>query len=805
MITSSNTVIKINSFNLSGKAQISICAKKTITAVRLTVASKDERYSYRFDGGENSVTGEFFIPNVRLWTLRDSFLYSFEAEIEYADGSEKACGTFGFRTVTHNKDYVVFNGDELYIRGYIRGARAHEHLNLLGCSNEEYYRKNIRTAKEYGFNLIRFHSVVPDDDFFKVADEEGILVHLELRMPDDDYNNLEEMLHSKKDLIPDEFIRQTVDKLYNHPSLIVYCIGNEIKGLASGSRVLEIGELIKTLDPSRLYLDTCAWGEAGRPFVDIDVQHMAYYFPFGKHADMFAKTENLLVVGSSEHALTAAGENSSASVVINHNVPLIAHEVCHYVALRDFESLKRKFIEYKQPLPWWIDEELKLIEQKGYKQDFQKRYFASKYFQKECWKTAFEAMRASKILGGFHFLQFADTDMYENSNGVVDCFDDPTYVTKEEFLTFNGDKVLLNNLDGRILQGGKTQEVIVSLSSCGNKLADYADFTYTLKAGSEIVCQGKLPHINVSQNGVYDICKLSLRLPTLDEAKEVRFSVELTAEGKTIAQNGWNLWIFPPQAPVSYQEFTTYERENVIVTDDIERAFAQLKEGKKVCLVYRQKWTRHLLDKQMASPKFAFKATWSRFKPVIWDRGTNFGGLCNAALLTKHGFATSEIYDFNYSVLTEDCDKVVLDDFPVTPTVLISGTDKHCRDRFDAYKVSFNLPELMPDRTLRNFGYLFELKVDGGSLLVCGLNMTGLDESEPSTVAMARCILSYLHSEEFSPTAETSLERLKTYMQKCAEKPIKERMMTQFWQFDCEPVESKKYWEESRAYLIEKE
>ena len=35
----------------------------------------------------------------------------------------------------------------------------------------EFYKKNIRMAKSYGFNTIRFHSVVPPEECFRAADE----------------------------------------------------------------------------------------------------------------------------------------------------------------------------------------------------------------------------------------------------------------------------------------------------------------------------------------------------------------------------------------------------------------------------------------------------------------------------------------------------------------------------------------------------------------------------------------------------------------------------------------------------------
>ena len=293
-------------------------------------------------------------------------------------------------------------------------------------------------------------------------------------------------------------------------------------------------------------------------------------------------------------------------------------------------------------------------------------------------------------------------------------------------------------------------------------------------------------------------------MPKVEKSEEFRLQLRLSFNEKTYAENEWKIWIYQRAEKIGYQDFVSYEEDGLMVTSDIEKAFNGLKEGKKICLVYRSEWTRHVANKGQKQPKYAFKATWNRFKPVIWDRGTNYGGLCENNLLEKYGFASGRYYDFNYNAISEDCDKIILDDFPVKVHNIISGIDKSCRDRFDAYKGSFNLPELMYDRTLRDFSYLFDLRVGAGKLLVCGLNLTGLDNEEPSAQAMAKFILEYMTSDEFNPTNGISVEELSAYMQECAKRPVKERMMTQFWELDDAPVESPQFWKDSRAYLTKK-
>lgn len=806
MITEKDTIIKIQIKNLNGEGVLSVTAPEDIVRVHFAVTERKtgQKSTFSFQGKGKVLCENFYIANALLWSPASPELYDFTLQIEYANGAETATGAFGFRTLSAKGDKVFLNGKPIFIKGYIRGAAAHDHANLANLPEEEFYRKNISKAKQFGFNLVRFHSVVPDEAFLKAADELGILVHVELRPPHDIYDNLSEMVTTGNVIVSNEYIERTVAALYEHPCLAVYCIGNEIKN-AEKERIDEICRLVKSLDPSRLFTDTCAWGKIGRPHIDVDIQHMGYFFPFAGHRDMFAGTDTLTVTcESAEIPVTCEGENCTLRRELNFRVPLIAHEVCHYTALRDFAALRKKFTESGTPEPWWIGEELKMIQSKGFADCYAEMYAASKFFQFECWKTAFEALRSSRILGGFHFLQFADTDRYENSNGVVDCFDDENYVSSGDFLKFNGDRVLIADVGPRLFYGGDKAMFSVSLSNWGEDGETVADLSFSL-AGErgEIYAQGSIANLDVHRKGVYELCKITAELPAVAQPQCLRLRLKLSLRDQVYSENDWKIWVYAKLSATTYAEFTSYEKGDTVITDCAEKAFSALEEGKKVCLVYRSDWTRHVRDKKMPRPAYAFKATWNRFKPVIWDRGTNYGGLCEEELLCRYGFATGRYYDFNYSVVTEDCDKIILDDFPAMVKSLVTGIDKSVRDRFDAGCDYFNLKELMYDRTLRHFSYLFEVGVGAGKLLVCGLNLTGLDRNEPSTAAAADFIKRYIAGSDFAPASAITVAQLKEYMQKCAEKPVKERMMTQYWELDDAPVESKEYWKESEEYLKE--
>lgn len=808
MITGEGTEVRIKSDDLSGRGQLFVKAVQAIRRAELCVWERDcdRKQAFSFSGCGRELCAKFCVEDAKIWSLTSPVLYDYSLRLEYEHEEETADGTFGFRVLSSDERNIYLNGRPIFIKGYIRGAAAHEHGNVAGLSEREFFRKNIRQAKKFGFNLVRFHSVVPSEEFMNAADELGMLVHMELRQPSDIYNNISEMVTTGNFGVGDDYIRRTIAEKYDHPSLAVYCIGNEIRN-APKERIEQICVLIRELDPTRLFTDTCAWGKIGRPYIDLDVQHMGYFFPYGKHADMFSDTYTLTVSCEDENMpVTEEGRCCTMRRSFLFSVPLVAHEVCHYTALRDFERLREKFAKSGAEEPWWIGEELKMIGQKGYSEEYPRMYEASKYFQYECWKTAFETLRASKILGGFHFLQFADTDRYENSNGVVDCFDDETYTDSEKFLKFNGDRVLLASMQTRLFYGGEEIEIPIGLSDWGEEDRERANLLVTLSdAGGRIYAQGRLPNADISERGLHDLGKVTIRLPEVREPQEMCLRAELADGEETYCENDWKIWVYARRRAMTYAEFTSFEGENAVITDSVEKAFCALESGKRVCLIYRSDWTRHVRRKDMERPAYAFRATWNRFKPVIWDRGTNYGGLCERELLCRYGFATGSYYDFNYSVITEDCDKIILDDFPGKVRSLVTGIDKNVRDRFDVGKDYFGLPELMYDRTLRRFSYLFETGVGNGRLLVCGLNLTGLDVNEPSSVAAADFVMRYLVSEEFAPERAMTVKELKEYMKCCALKPVKERMMTQYWELDDAPVESKQYWRESREYLTEKE
>jgi hypothetical protein len=770
------------------------------------------------------------IDDFKPWNVDSPYLYSLHLTLT-VDGEEvEVIQPFGMRKIHVEGDQIFVNNEKFYMRAYIRGREAHDHPNLEGMALEDWYAKNFEAAKAYGFNFVRFHSRIPPVECFRAADRLGIFMHVEIRRYYGKYQK-ERVAMEAGELVVEEEWRQAMHDTRNHPSLMVWCLGNEIRHPGNDPRVSHLAAVTKELDPTRLFLDTCAHGEFDRDYVDIDVQHMSYYYPFGQNYDMYENTYNWFIYGSSKGVpLVEQDAKDDFNYRITRAIqagrrPVMAHEICHYVAYRDLDALERKFIKAGAEKPWWIDELRKLVDLKGLGADYPKMIEASRHFQFLGWKLGIEAARRSSILCGFHFLQLSDTERYENSNGVVDCFDDSKGVDEGEFLKFNGDTVLLADLPRRTYFENEKVGVPILVSHFSPTIAGMADFSFQLtEASGKVVTDGKLESIDLTERGRREICQLELKLPQADQAKALKLTVRLDArDGSWSIDNNWDLWVFADRpAEVSATDCTValdeikldlrYPRiestgslkepaKLLIVNRFGPEVLGHLENGGDVLMMYRVPETRDRKFYPDKAPreKYYLPASWDRFKGVIWDRGTNCGAFMRPSKALE-SFPHEGLMDFQFAGLVNDADKICLDDFPVKVQPIMQGVDKATRDRFDVF--TFELSEFQPEWTMRKFAYLFELKVGKGRLLVSGFNFTGLNSHQPEACAMFESLLGYVKSDAFKPETEISAKELEEYLLAKGKAPrIKERKMTQYWQLNAEPLESDRYWKESEEYI----
>ena len=191
--------------------------------------------------------GEITVPNAKLWSEEDPYLY----EIRVFSAKDEVRFPFGIRKLEWSAQKgLCVNGKSVLLRG----ACLHHDHGILGAN--EYYDaeyRRMKIMKENGFNAIRFAHNPASQIQLEICDKLGIYAMNEAfdgwytPKTYHDYSR-----HFKEDWKED--LTAMVKSSWNHPSVILYSIGNEITEPVSEEGVKtakEMRNLVHQMDPSR--------------------------------------------------------------------------------------------------------------------------------------------------------------------------------------------------------------------------------------------------------------------------------------------------------------------------------------------------------------------------------------------------------------------------------------------------------------------------------------------------------------------------------------------------------------------------
>lgn len=678
---------------------------------------------------------------------------------------------------------VLLNGDPIYLRGYIRGIIAHDHPNMTGLSDYEAACKNIRQAKKYGFNLVRFHSTVPTEVFVRAADELGLLIHMEIGFAYeyDSQGNKQNLSMSN------EAWKQTILRYRNHPSVAIFCIGNEMHNAGRYPEVRALYDLGKKLAPAKLIMDNSGWGEYDRTTADIYSQHIAYFFPYKHHGDMFMSDAPWSLNGSvTGQPLEVTAETAQIHRYATPIRPTLSHEAVHYIHIPDYDALNEKFDRFAAEVgeeylrqhgikkPKFMTELPKLIARKGLTDDMADYREASMQFKNMGTKVFLERLRLADHLCGYEMLQFSDCLKYENKNGIVDCFDDDKGIDAGWMRQFNSDLVLLAELSHDMLY--EDEMLTVNLSASDYLPNPQIRGTLTVKLDGKTVYEG---FDFALAGGLQKFASLQLKLP--QTGKTVYHSLSADFISETVAcHNDWQFWSFPR---------VNQESGKVFATDKLdEEVFAQLAAGKTVLLQYEYGAERNT---------WQLPGALERFKPCIWDRGSNLGGMIYNDTL-RQALGGQRYFDRNMQSVLEAGSKVNLDHFPFPVQEHLRGVDKPVRDRMKG--MIHGIKHFIDDDTLRKFSHLFSVRVGEGLLIVSSLNLSNTED--PATANLLSLLTG--KPECFDTEKTVAPQVLRNWLNEINTAGFApEDVMNHFWELDNKAVEDTLFWEEAGVDLAQ--
>ena len=257
------------------------------------------------------------IKGVHLWHGRkDPYLYTVDVALVDGEETVDAVSTrIGCRTYEINPERgFILNGEEYPLRGVSR------HQDRWGIGNAllpEHHIEDMDLICEVGCTTIRLAHYQHDQFFYDLCDERGMVIWAEIpyisqHMPTGRENTISQM-------------KELITQNYNHPSIVVWGLSNEISMQGSSDDLLEnhniLNDLCHEMDPTRLttiaIVSMCPMDD---PYVQIpDTVSWNHYFGWyggdaadnGPWFDKFHEMYPNLPVGCSEYGCEALNWHTS--------------------------------------------------------------------------------------------------------------------------------------------------------------------------------------------------------------------------------------------------------------------------------------------------------------------------------------------------------------------------------------------------------------------------------------------------------------------------------------------------------------
>lgn len=210
-----------------------------------------------YPGQKETLRQRIYVENTKRWSPEEPYLYQAESQVcSGAQVLDTERTHFGIRTLSLDpKHGLRINGKVTKLRG----ACVHHDNGVIGSAAiDRAEERRVQILKEAGFNAIRSAHYPISKSFLDACDRIGMLVMDEVSDMWTRCKNDSDFAHYFPH-VWQEVCERFVGKDFNHPSVILYSIGNEIPetGSANGADIgRKIAEKLRSLDSTRYILNS---------------------------------------------------------------------------------------------------------------------------------------------------------------------------------------------------------------------------------------------------------------------------------------------------------------------------------------------------------------------------------------------------------------------------------------------------------------------------------------------------------------------------------------------------------------------
>ncbi len=256
--------------------------------------------------GDQSFTIQ--IPNSKLWTLENPYLYEATANLN----GDIVKSYFGMRKIATmnlpntNYKYISLNNKPIYLK--LALDQSYYPTGFYTFPTDEFMKNEIVLSKKIGLNGIRTHIKVEVPRKLYWADKLGLLVMADLP-------NFWGEPNAEARQESETTLKEMIKRDYNHPSIFSWITFNETWGLRTKQEingkkeniylpetqkwVASVYKLAKSLDATRLVEDNSICCGAGHTETDINSWHE--YLPGAGWEKHLNNLDNKTFVGSNYH------------------------------------------------------------------------------------------------------------------------------------------------------------------------------------------------------------------------------------------------------------------------------------------------------------------------------------------------------------------------------------------------------------------------------------------------------------------------------------------------------------------------
>ena len=220
-------------------------------------------------------TAQFVLKNVKKWSAEAPYLYTLIATVKDQKGNiiEVIPQKVGFRKVEIKNSQFLVNGQPVYIKGANRHEMDPDGGYLV---SRERMIQDIKIMKRLNINAVRTCHYPDDPVWYDLCDEYGIYVTAEANQESHGFQYGDDAAAKKPEFAKQilERNQHNVEMQYNHPSVVVWSLGNET---VYGDNFIAAYKWVKEQDKSRpvQYEQAGKTGEATDIFCPMYYSHKA--------------------------------------------------------------------------------------------------------------------------------------------------------------------------------------------------------------------------------------------------------------------------------------------------------------------------------------------------------------------------------------------------------------------------------------------------------------------------------------------------------------------------------------------------